>query len=128
MRLLLDTHVFLWWITDSKKLSQKARRLLAAADNQCFLSIVSCWELALKLSRGKLRLTLPVERLVSQELAANGFELLGLGLRDVAVVEKLPFHHGDPFDRLLVAQAMNEGLRLVSQDRAMALYEIDVVQ
>jgi PIN domain nuclease of toxin-antitoxin system len=93
---------------DAPELTAKARRAIADVDNECCLSVATCWEMAIKASLGKLRLVKPVERFVSEQLAANGFTLLDIKLHHVAKVEKLPFHHRDPFDRLLVAQALTE--------------------
>ncbi len=124
MRLLLDTHVFLWWVEDAPELSRKARAAIASADNQCFLSLASSWEMAIKLSLGKLRLPDAIERFIPQQLAENGFSQLQIDFRHVARVASLAFHHRDPFDRLLVAQAMEEKLSLVSADRQFAKYGV----
>ena len=124
MRLLLDTHVFLWWVEDAPELSRKARAAIASADNQCFLSLASSWEMAIKLSLGKLRLPDAIERFIPQQLAEHGFSQLQIDFRHVARVASLAFHHRDPFDRLLVAQAMEEKLSLVSADRQFAKYGV----
>jgi len=126
-RLLLDTHAFLWWVDDAPQLSVAARRAIGDASNECYLSVASCWEMAIKSSLGKLRLARPVERFVTEQLAANGFTLLGIELRHTAKVEKLPFHHRDPFDRLLIAQAMVEKLCVVSADSAFADYGVKLL-
>ncbi len=124
MRLLLDTHVFLWWIEDAPGLSRKARAAIANPDNQCFLSLASSWEMAIKLSLGKLRLPDAIERFIPQQLAENGFSQLQIDFRHVARVASLAFHHRDPFDRLLVAQAMEEKLSVVSADKQFAKYGV----
>ncbi|HBG07303.1 MAG: twitching motility protein PilT [Geobacteraceae bacterium GWC2_58_44] len=126
-RLLLDTHTFLWWVDDAPQLSAAVRRVIADANNVCYLSMASCWEMSIKSSLGKLKLAKPVERFVSEQLAANGFTLLNIELRHAAKVEKLPFHHRDPFDRLLIAQAMIEKLPIVSADRAFSEYSVKVL-
>jgi PIN domain nuclease of toxin-antitoxin system len=126
-RLLLDTHVFLWWLADAPELSTPARRAIADVGNTCYLSLASCWEMAIKSSLGKLRLARPVERFVSEQLAANGFHLLNIELRHTALVETLPFHHRDPFDRLLIAQALTEKLTMVSADSAFTTYGVNLV-
>jgi PIN domain nuclease of toxin-antitoxin system len=126
-RLLLDTHAFLWWIDDAPQLSDAARRAIGDANNECFLSMASCWEMAIKSSLGKLRLARPVERFVTEQLAANGFSLLGIEMRHTAKVEKLPFHHRDPFDRLLIAQALTEKLCVLSVDSAFANYGVKLL-
>lgn len=124
MRLLLDTHAFLWWITDSPLLSKKARAAIGKSGSECFLSLASCWEMAIKASLGKLTLAQPLERFLPEQLAANGFQLLEIDFRHMVRVESLPFHHRDPFDRLLVAQASAEKLSLVSGDAALDAYGV----
>ena len=126
-RLLLDTHAFLWWIDDAPELTPAARRAIGDVNNECYLSLASCWELAIKASLGKLRLTSPVERFVSEQITANGFTLLNIELRHTAKVEKLPFHHRDPFDRLLIAQALAEKLTIVSADKIFRDYGVKVL-
>ncbi len=124
MRLLLDTHAFLWWVADAPELSGKARQAIADEGNACYLSLVSCWEMAIKASLGKLRLATALNRFIPEQLAANGFNLLHIDFRHTARVESLPFHHRDPFDRLLVAQAQSEKLVVVSADAALSDYGI----
>lgn len=121
MRVLLDTHTFLWWVSDDPQLTPRARRTIADA-SQVFLSIASCWEMAIKVSIGKLDLPKRVEHFVPEQLAANNLELLNVDLSDVARVETLPFHHRDPFDRLLAAQALNDDLTVVSRDAVFRQY------
>lgn len=125
--LLLDTQTFLWWVDDAPELTAAARRGIANADNACYLSLGSCWEMAIKSRLGKLRLAKPVERFVSEQLLANGFTLLNIELRHAAKVEKLPLHHRDPFDRLLIAQALAEKLTMVTADRVFSDYGIKVI-
>lgn len=121
-RLLLDTHVFLWWVTDDANLTTVTRQAIADTNNECCLSLASCWEMAIKSSLGKLRLAKPVGRFVTEQLADNGFTLLPIELRHAARIEKLPFHHRDPFDRLLIAQAITEKLTIVTADQIFAKY------
>jgi PIN domain nuclease of toxin-antitoxin system len=127
MRLLLDTHAFLWWVEDDSRLSRKARAAIAEPGNDCFLSLASSWEMAIKISLGKLRLAAPLERFIPEQLAANGFRELAIDFRHVARVSRLPFHHRDPFDRLLVAQALEEDLTVVSADRVFRTYGLSRV-
>lgn len=124
MRLLLDTHAFLWWIEDAPALSRKARAAIADPQNQCLLSLVSSWEMAIKLSLGKLKLPEAIERFIPEQLAANGFSQLQIDFRHVAKVAALPFHHRDPFDRLLVAQAIEETLPVVTSDSVFTKYGV----
>jgi PIN domain nuclease of toxin-antitoxin system len=127
VRLLLDTHAFLWWVEGAPALGRRARAAVSDPDNEVFVSIASCWELAIKLSLGKLRLTHSLERFIPEQLTRNGFALLGLDFRHVARVADLPFHHRDPFDRVLVAQALHDDLAIVSADRVLRKYGVTVV-
>jgi len=124
VRVLLDTHTFLWWVADAPQLSRPARRVIAAGDNECFLSAASCWEMAIKASIGKLDLDGTVERFVPHQLTENGFSELPVEVRHAARVARLPFHHRDPFDRLLAAQALEEHLAIVSADPIFKRYGV----
>jgi len=123
MRVLLDTHAFLWWADDDRRLSARARQAIADAAD-AFLSVASCWEIAIKVSRGRLTLPKPVERFLPEQLGMNRVQLLSIDLDDVARVATLPFHHRDPFDRLLAAQALGEELTLVSADPVFRKYGV----
>jgi len=103
MRLLLDTHTFLWFIMGSPNLSPRARTLIEDGSNEGFLSVASLWEIAIKSSLGKLTLSAPFDALIPQQLALNGIELLAVEVSPAALVSSLPFHHRDPFDRMLAA-------------------------
>ena len=122
MTLLLDTQAFLWWVTDDGRLSKRARTAIAATP--CVVSIASCWEMAIKASIGKLTVPLPVSRFMQEQLEINGFSLLPVALEAAAVVADLPFHHRDPFDRLLVAQAQQHGVAIVSADPVFTKYRV----
>jgi PIN domain nuclease of toxin-antitoxin system len=124
VRVLLDTHAFLWWIDGGERLSSRARRVISDPANDCLLSIASAWEMAIKVSLEKLALPAPLDPFLSDQLAANRFRALGIELRHVAKVAVLPFHHRDPFDRLLVAQALTEGLPIVSADPIFRRYGV----
>ena len=124
MRVLVDTHVFLWWIEGNRALPVKARAALADRDNECLISLVSVWELAIKAGLGKLKLALPVQRYVVEHVAANGFQMLDIQMAHVGRVEALAFHHGDPFDRLLIAQALEERIPVVTADPVFRDYGV----
>jgi PIN domain nuclease of toxin-antitoxin system len=124
VRLLLDTHAFLWWVAASKELSRKARTAIASARSQCFVSVASGWEIAIKASLGKLRIDGALDRFLPEQLAANGFQALPIDLRHAARVATLPFHHRDPFDRLLVAQALEGELAMVTADPVFTRYGV----
>lgn len=123
MRLLLDTHTFLWFIDDSPRLSAHAKSLLES-DAELLLSTVSLWEIAIKLSIGKLALARPFDVFIPEQLAFNSIKELSIGLKHLAVVSALAFPHRDPFDRLLIAQAITESLPIVSADAAFDLYSV----
>jgi PIN domain nuclease of toxin-antitoxin system len=111
---LLDTHAFLWWCEDSRELSKKARK--AISEDECLLSMVSLWEIAIKQSLGKLKLPSSFARYIPEQISLNGFSRLDIGFSHVARCAELPWLHRDPFDRLLIAQALEEDLRVVSRD------------
>lgn len=127
MRFLLDTHSFLWFIDGSASLSLTARSLIVDADNQPLLSMTSVWEMAIKLSIGKLSLGQPFETLIPEQMRLNGIELLPIEMFHVVAVAKLSFHHRDPFDRLLIAQAMAERIPIVSGESAFDPYDIKLL-
>ncbi|HZL94517.1 MAG TPA: type II toxin-antitoxin system VapC family toxin [Vicinamibacterales bacterium] len=122
-RVLLDTHAFLWGIADDPRLSTRARRAIAAAGDR-YVSVASCWEMAIKTSLGRLTMPRPMERFLAEQLGVNGCRLLHIDLDDVATVAALPFHHRDPFDRMLVAQALSEELTIVSADSVFEKYGV----
>ncbi len=122
MALLLDTHAFLWWIDDSDRLSARARTAIGRPDQPCYVSVASQWEIAIKVSLGKLTVTSSLERFLTEQMAINGFQPLGITTGHVIRVASLPFHHRDPFDRLLVAQALDEQLDIVSADPVFRKY------
>ncbi len=122
MRLLLDTHALLWWLAD-EGLAADARAAIAAGDNQVLLSAASAWEIAIKRALG--RLSAPEDLL--DQLAASGFDHLPIALRHALAVSDLPAHHRDPFDRMLIAQAMVEGLTVVTRDRRFSAYPVAVL-
>ena len=127
MKLLLDAQAFLWWVEGTPAFGRRARAVVSDPDNEVFLSIASCWELAIKLSLGKLRLTQRLDRFIPEQLTGNRFSLLPVELRHVIGVADLPFHHRGPFDRLLAAQALEDQLAIVSTDRVFRRYGVSVI-
>lgn len=121
-QLLLDTHAFIWWRENSPRLSDDARRRISSA-SVVFVSVASAWEAAIKIGLGKLRLPESFEAGV----IASRFDRLPIAFRHAEAVARLPRHHNDPFDRMLIAQAMGEHLTLVTHDRRFAPYGIDIV-
>lgn len=124
MNLLIDTHAFLWFCQDAPELTTTAKILMEDSANRKFLSIASCWELAIKAGLGKLNLGEPSHSYVTNALAKTGFELLPISLIHATRVESLPPHHRDPFDRMLVVQAMTENLEIVSADVKLDAYAV----
>ena len=124
MRLLLDTHSFLWFTSNDSKLSDVAYAAIKHVNNEVFVSIASVWEIAIKVSIGKFDLRKPVDEFVEEQLESAGIELLNISVTHVAAVSHMPFHHRDPFDRLLIAQAKVENLSLVSVDAKFDVYGV----
>lgn len=116
MTLLLDTHTFLWFCQDDPSLSATAKALIEAPGNRKLVSVASCWEIAIKVGLGKLTLGEPSGTYIPNALSRTGFDLLAISLTHATIVESLPRHHKDPFDRLLICQAQAEGVPIVSAD------------
>ena len=126
MRLLLDTHVLLWWIDDAPRLSGRSRSLISHADT-VLVSVASIWEIAVKAGLGKLEVRPNLRRYLLRQLARNEFELLPVLFEHAVAIRDLPLHHRDPFDRLLIAQSLTERLVLISHDARMKAYAIEVL-
>lgn len=124
MRLLLDTHVFLWALVGSRKLSRRCRDDLVDPGNVVLVSAASIWEIAIKASIGKLKLKTEHAGRLAELIVECGFEELPVTARHASVVRTMPMHHADPFDRLLVAQAQVEGLTLATADPAIRSYSV----
>ncbi|MFP4297072.1 MAG: type II toxin-antitoxin system VapC family toxin [Spirulinaceae cyanobacterium] len=127
MRLLLDTHIFIWLIDGNPKLSQTARQAIEDESNTLYLSIVSLWEITIKTSLGKLELAIPLEQIVINFILPSDIEILPIHLPHLLILQTLPFHHRDPFDRLLISQAKSETLTLVSEDSMFEQYEVEIL-
>jgi PIN domain nuclease of toxin-antitoxin system len=119
---LLDTHAFLWWCEDSPELSKKARKVMTEQD--CFVSCASFWEMAIKVSLNKLRLPGIIDRYLADQMSLNGFEQLEITFRQIMRCASLEPHHGDAFDRMLVAQAREGSMPIVSRDPVFDLYGV----
>ncbi|MDX6498221.1 MAG: hypothetical protein QOG23_1481 [Blastocatellia bacterium] len=124
MRLLLDTHAFLWFIMGSGNLSVNARALIENPANERLVSVASLWEIAIKPSLGKLTLSAPFNELIPAHLNLNGIDLLNIKVDHLSNLTTLPFHHRDPFDRLIIAQAIVEKLPVISLDGAFDTYGV----
>jgi len=127
MKLLIDTHCWLWWLSAPDKINRRAQRLVANRDHEVFLSAASCWEMAIKVALGKLRIEEPLHLFVPSRLAAQGMQQLAVTHAHALRVALLPHHHRDPFDRMLVAQAQLEGLTILTADRQLEPYDVDTV-
>ncbi|MEW5762516.1 MAG: type II toxin-antitoxin system VapC family toxin [Bacillota bacterium] len=127
MRVLLDTHVFLWWITDDERLSPRAREVMVEGRNTLVLSAASGWEMAVKAQLGRLSVAGDFASFLSEQLALNGIDTLPVTMAHALHVFELPAHHRDPFDRLLVAQALLEGMPIVTADPEIARYPVEVI-
>jgi PIN domain nuclease of toxin-antitoxin system len=128
LKILLDTHCWLWMQADSKRFSQPVQALLQDPENQLFLSAASSWEIAIKYALGKLPLPLPPMEYVLSRMATSGSSPLPIQHSHTLHTGSLPLHHADPFDRLLIAQAQLEGLKILTADSQFAAYEVDLLR
>jgi PIN domain nuclease of toxin-antitoxin system len=122
---LLDTHTLIWFIEGDENLSATARKLIEEDEAINFVSIASLWEIAIKISIGKLELTTPFNQ-IEKTLALNGFELLPITMEDTLVISSLLFHHRDPFDRILIAQAITNKMTILTKDHHFHSYSAKV--
>jgi PIN domain nuclease of toxin-antitoxin system len=127
VKLLLDTHALLWFIGNDSQLSAVARESIENPAHEKFVSTASLWEIALKLSLEKLRLPLPFNDVFPRQLEVNGFELLSISCPHLNQLASLPFHHRDPFDRLLIAQSLADGMTIVTRDTAFSQYPAKIM-
>jgi PIN domain nuclease of toxin-antitoxin system len=126
MSLLVDTHAFLWFMAGDARLSRGARRAIEASEDGWWLSAASVWELAIKSSLGRMRLPAPAADYIAEKVR-HGLRVLPIDWPHAAAVERLPFHHRDPFDRLIVTQAQADGLAIVTNDSVFRKYGVRVV-
>jgi PIN domain nuclease of toxin-antitoxin system len=126
LRVLLDTHSWLWMVGEPDRLSEPSRQLLRDTESELFFSVASAWEIAIKYAAGKLRLPRPPAALLGEWLAEDRLSPLPISLAHALLAGELPPHHRDPFDRLLIAQARIEGLTLLTGDRELARYDVPI--
>jgi PIN domain nuclease of toxin-antitoxin system len=124
MRFLIDTHTFIWYVQNSDRLTTSATAIINNGRNEILLSTASIWEMAIKQSTGKLNLGLPYANFINEQMRINNIGLLQIEVAQLDVVASLPFHHRDPFDRLLIAQVLVEQIPIVSIDPAFDAYSI----
>ena len=127
MKLLLDTHAFLWWVGDDARLSAPARAAIADTGSEVWFSAASAWELAIKAGLGRFETDAPLPQFLEEQTRRNGFRVLPVHVSHAAAVATLPPLHRDPFDRLLVAQAQMEKMILVSRDRLVSRYDVAIL-
>jgi PIN domain nuclease of toxin-antitoxin system len=127
MNALLDTHRFIWWVTDAPQLSNNAKDFIANPDNNIFFSVASAWEIIIKVNAGKLHIPGEAGSYITSRLTDNKFEVLGIELFHVLQIAKLPALHRDPFDRIIIAQSQAMGMPILTIDRLIAQYDIDVI-
>ena len=123
MNLLLDTHTFIWFITGSEQLGKTARRMIENPDNESFISMASIWEMAVKVNIGKLELGKPFEKVID-DVNENGFQILPINFSHLVKYVDLELHHSDPFDRLIVAQAMTDNMIIITGDKYIKKYGV----
>lgn len=124
MSYLMDTHTFLWFVNADSRLSLTAKSLLEKTNDDIYLSVASAWEIAIKVSLKKLSIPTPVADFMTTQLKVNHFQTLPITPAHLGVLATLPFHHRDPFDRLIIAQSMAEQLSIIGKDEAFDLYRV----
>ncbi|WP_310487080.1 type II toxin-antitoxin system VapC family toxin [Chamaesiphon sp. VAR_69_metabat_338] len=127
MNALLDTHAFIWWVTDAPQLFQNAKEFIANPDSKIFFSVASAWEIIIKVNTGKLNIPEEVGTYITSRVTDNRFEVLGIELAHVIQVAKLPDLHRDPFDRIIIAQSQVVGMPVLTIDRLIVQYDVDVI-
>lgn len=126
MNLLFDTHVFIWWADESAKLKASITTALEDENNRLFLSDASIWEMQIKVQLGKIDLKLPLKALIESQQQENEVEILHITTNHILELENLPFHHKDPFDRILIAQSIVEGLTVITVDPEFRAYPVKI--
>ncbi len=125
MKYLIDTHTFLWIIEDNKNLTEKVRTIYIDNSNEIYLSVASIWEMAIKISLNKLSIRGQLVKFIDRHAIENNIRLLSIQPHHIFSIEKLPFHHRDPFDRLLLSQCLQEKMHLLSKDKKFDKYGIN---
>lgn len=125
MKILLDTHTFIWLFEGNSSLSSSARLLIEEPTNDLVLSIASFWEMAIKFSTGKLVFGKPYSEFIQEQIENYDFEVLSITLEHLSILSQLPFHHRDPFDRLLIVQSITESIPIVGRDTIFDQYGVD---
>lgn len=126
MNYLLDTHVLIWYLEGDKRLNEESISIIDNTDNKVYVSIVGLWEIAIKISLGKLKISIPFDEL-KEVLEQRSFDILELNYSDLLNLQKLAFHHSDPFDRLLISQAISNDFVLISHDEMFRKYPVSLI-
>lgn len=126
MNLLLDTHTLIWYITDNHRLPAKTRSLIELPENNCFVSLATYWEMAIKNSLGRLDFKKPIMT-IFEIVEQSGFEILPVNVNHILKATSLPFHHYDPFDRMIIGQAIAENLSVITKDEKFPKYEVSLL-
>ena len=127
MKVLLDTHAFIWLDTQPEKLSKTAMDICQDTDNQLYLSMASLWEMQIKAQLGKLKLKIPLADMLTVQQQENDLNVLNIALTHIYQLQALPLHHNDPFDRLIIAQSVLENMTLISVDEKFKAYDVSVL-
>ena len=127
MKVLLDTHTFLWWISNDTRLSSRAREIISNGNNELLLSAASGWEIAIKVRLGRLQLPYEPERFIPEQLVINAIQSLPIKISHALHTYSLPIYHRDPFDRIIIAQAQLEGLPILTSDPQIAKYKVEII-
>ena len=126
MNYLLDTHALIWFLSGDNSLSSKAKKAIESSSSIIFVSIASIWEMAIKVSLDRLDLRMPFAKLKT-EIENNGFQILPITFDDIMVLNELPLHHRDPFDRLLISQAIANHFTIISKDKLFIAYKANLI-
>jgi PIN domain nuclease of toxin-antitoxin system len=127
MKLLLDTHVLIWWSSSSDKLTAKVYDLITDTNNSLTLSIASVWEMQIKVQLGKLNLIAPLPELIANQQQVNRIQILPIELNHIYALKDLPDNHRDPFDRIIISQAMSEKIPVISKDEIFNIYPVEKI-
>ena len=126
MNTLIDTHALIWFLNGDDTLSEKAKKSIEEYDTVNFVSIASLWEIAIKISLGKLELKTPFSA-IAEQITNNGFQILPVTFADTLLLSTLPFHHRDPFDRIIIAQSLTNKLTIISKDKVFDSYQVGLL-
>jgi PIN domain nuclease of toxin-antitoxin system len=125
VKIILDTQVLIWWANDISNISDRVQNIIFDIDNELWVSLASIWEIQIKVSLGKLNLPRPLPDIIATQVSENQIKIMQIELSHIYTLDLLPPHHRDPFDRIIIAQAMNEKISIASIDKAFDAYSIE---